>query len=365
MSSKLENIALQFEIEGTLKSVDPLGQGFINDTYIVSVDNPSKRYILQRKNKNIFTNVPFMMDNIVKVSNHLKTKIVNEGGDPTRESMTIIPTHEGQFYYLDEDEEYWAVCLFIEDTKAYDVADTTELVFKCGKGIGKFQSMLSDFEGELVDILPGFHNISYRYKQWDEAISNDVAGRVSELSKEIEWIDSRKEEMLEFWAKVESGEIPRRVSHNDTKISNILFDKDSNVLCVIDLDTVLSSTCLNDFGDAIRTCTNTGKEDDLDLDKVSVNIEMFEAYTKGYLSEASKFLNETEKELLVFGARYIIYEQALRFLMDYINGDTYYKIKSPKHNLERTLAQCKLLESLEEQYEETCKIVKNILNENC
>lgn len=171
--------------------------------------------------------------------------------------------------------------------------------------------------------------------------------------------------MLEFWAKVESGEIPRRVSHNDTKISNILFDKDSNVLCVIDLDTVLSSTCLNDFGDAIRTCTNTGKEDDLDLDKVSVNIEMFEAYTKGYLSEASKFLNETEKELLVFGARYIIYEQALRFLMDYINGDTYYKIKSPKHNLERTLAQCKLLESLEEQYEETCKIVKNILNENC
>lgn len=365
MSLDLEFIANQFALEGTLKEIKPLGQGFINDTYIIEVENPSKKYILQRKNKNIFTDVPAMMDNIVRVCNHIKSKVKSAGGDTMREAMTIIETNSGELCFVDAQNEFWAVCLFIEDTVAYDSSNTPELAYQGGKGIGKFQSMLSDFKGELKDILPGFHNIRFRFAQWDEAIKNDAAGRVAELSNEIEWIESRKGEMLEFWEKFESGDIPKRVSHNDTKINNILFDKSGNVLCVIDLDTVLSSTCLNDFGDAIRTYANTGKEDDIVLENVTLSLPMFEGYTKGYLSETASFLNQTEKDYLAFSAKYIIYEQVLRFLMDYINGDTYYKIKSPKHNLERTYAQYKLLQSAEEQYDKMCGIVKNILNENC
>lgn len=364
MNLKLENVANQFAIEGKLSEIKPLGQGFINDTFIVKVTNPDKRYILQRKNKNIFTNIPAMMDNIVRVCNHIKAKVVVAGGDPMREAMTIISTNDGKLCFIDEEDEYWAISLFIEPTVAYDSSGTPELAFQGGKGIGKFQSMLSDFDGELVDILPGFHDIRFRYKQWDEAIKNDAAGRIAKLSQEIEWIESRKAEMLEFWSKFENGEIPKRVSHNDTKINNILFDNDGNVLCVIDLDTVLSSTCLNDFGDAIRTYANTGKEDDTCLENVTISLPMFEGYTKGYLSEASIFLNDTEKEYLAFSARYIIYEQVLRFLMDYINGDTYYKINSANHNLERARAQYKLLQSAEEHYGEMCDIVKRVLSEN-
>lgn len=364
MSVNLENIANQFALEGTLSEVKALGQGFINDTFIVTVKNPDKKYILQRKNKNIFTDIPAMMNNIVRVCDHIKAKVVAAGGNPMREAMSIIPAKDDKLYFLDEENEYWAVCLFIEDTMAYDSSNTPELAYQGGKGIGQFQSMLSDFEGELVDILPGFHNIRFRYQQWDEAVKNDAAGRIAKLSTEIDWIESRKGEMLEFWEKFENGEIPKRISHNDTKINNILFDNNGNVLCVIDLDTVLSSTCLNDFGDAIRTYANTGSEDDIDLSKVTLSLPMFEGYTKGYLSQTQSFLNDTEKEYLAFSAKYIIYEQVLRFLMDYINGDTYYKVKSPEHNLERAIAQYKLLQSAEEQYKEMCEIVKNVLNEN-
>lgn len=356
-------IARQFDFGGAVAEVTPLGQGFINDTFIVSLEGAKERYILQRKNKNIFVDIPAMMNNIVMVSNHIKAKVAAAGGDPLREAMTITETQDGKLYFIDDEGEYWAACLMIEPSMAYDVANTPELAYQGGKGMGKFQSMLADFDTELANILPGFHDIKFRFKQWDEAISKDAAGRVAELSEEISWIESRRGEMLEFWAKIESGEIPKRVSHNDTKISNILFDKEGNVLCVIDLDTVLSSTVLNDVGDSIRSYTNTGKEDDEDLDKVSMSLDMFEGYIKGYLSEATSFLNQTEIELLAFSGRFIIYEQVLRFLMDYIMGDTYYKIASPEHNLQRTRAQYKLLQSCEEQYEQMCEIVRNIVEQ--
>lgn len=171
------------------------------------------------------------------------------------------------------------------------------------------------------------------------------------IAEEISWIESRREEMLNFWKLVENGTIPTRISHNDTKINNILFDKRGEVLCVIDLDTVLNSTVLNDFGDAMRFYTNTGLEDDENLDNVSMDIEIFKAFTKGYIEEAKSFLTETEIKYLAFSAKYITYEQVLRFLMDYIDGDNYYKIKSPNHNLIRTKAQYKLLTSMEEQFD--------------
>lgn len=352
------NIAGQFSLDGTVLSVEPLGEGFINDTFIVKTEEDgAPDYILQRKNRNIFKNIPAMMENIAKVCDHIKGKV----SDPMREAMTVIPAKDGKLYHEDVNGDYWTVCVFIDKTVSYQKADTPELAYQGGKGIGLFQSMLSDFKEPLTDTLPGFHNIRFRFEQWEEALSNDLAGRKDSLAEEISWIESRKGEMLEFWKLVEDGTIPARVTHNDTKINNILFTQDGQVLCVIDLDTVLSSTCLNDFGDAIRSYTNTGMEDDTDLANVSMDLKIFKAYTEGYLSQTAKFLTPTEIEYLAFSAKYITYEQVLRFLMDYINGDTYYKIKYPTHNLVRTHAQYKLLSSMEEQYGQMRDIVKNII----
>ena len=358
MKIDLTKIAMNFQLEGEIETVKPLGEGFINDTFLISTTENSPNYILQRKNKNIFSPIPAMMNNIEKVCQHIKKKVVATGGDPLREAMTVILTHDGKLYFLDKEEEYWAVCLFIEDTIAYEAALTPELAYSGGKGIGRFQSLVSDLKEPLVNILPGFHDIRFRFDQWDNVLAKDPVDRKKLVTEEISWIENRKDEMLTFWELVENGVIPTRVSHNDTKINNILFDKKGEVLCVIDLDTVLSSTVLNDFGDAMRTYTNTGKEDDAYLEKVTMNIEMFEAFTKGYLEETSWFLTEKEFEYLAFSAKYITYEQVLRFLMDYIDGDKYYKTKSSEHNLIRTRAQYKLLLSMESQYKIMQEIVK-------
>lgn len=362
MAPELKKIAEQFQIEGEIASIRPLGEGFINDTYILkTVGEDSPNYLFQRKNKTIFKDVPSMMDNIQKVTTHLKTKIIANRGDPLRETMTLTKTHDGALYQLDEEGEFWTMCLFIEDSISYESADTPELAYSGGKGIGKFQRMTSDFEGQLVDILPGFHNIRFRFEQWDKVLTKDPVNRKSALKEEISWIEDRREEMLQFWSLVEEGIIPTRVTHNDTKINNILFDQQGNVLCMIDLDTVLSSTALNDYGDAMRSYTNTGQEDDTDLDNVSMDLGIFTAYTKGYLEETKSFLVQSELDYLAFSAKYITYEQVLRFLMDYIAGDTYYKIKYPKHNLVRTHAQYKLLQSMEAQFPDMQKTVKSFL----
>lgn len=359
MNENLLTVASKFKLEGKIETIRPLGEGFINDTFLVkTLDKNDPDYLLQRKNKNIFKDVPGMMNNIRKVTSHLKAKIEIAGGDPTREAMTIIEIENGEPYFKDEEGNYWTVCLFIKNNITYESANKPELAYAGGKGIGKFQAMLADMKEPLVDILPGFHNIRFRFKQWDEVLNRNPKDRKKDLSKEINWVEERREEMLEFWALVETGIIPTRVTHNDTKINNILFDQDGKDLCVIDLDTVLNSTVLNDFGDAIRSYTNTGLEDDENLDNVSMNIEMFKAYTKGYLEETISFLSPSELEYLAFSAKYITFEQVLRFLMDYINGDEYYKIKSPQHNLIRTHAQYKLLSSIEEQYEEMKQVVE-------
>lgn len=361
---KLEQIAAKFQLEGTVDRVEPMGEGFINDTFIIRTkERETPDYLLQRKNKRIFHPIPAMMENIEKVCTHIKKKVSEKNGDPMREAMTVVRAKDGKLYFQDEDDEFWAVCVFISDTVAYQSAKTPELAFQGGKGIGLFQSMVSDLKEPLTDILPGFHNIRYRFNQWDAVLAKDPVGRKAKLSSEIAWIESRRDNILDFWKLVESGEIPTRVTHNDTKINNILFDLNGEVLCVIDLDTVLNSTCLNDFGDAMRSYTNTGAEDDENLDAVSCDISIFEGFTKGYLSQAKSFLTDKELGYLAFSAKYITYEQVLRFLMDYIDGDKYYKIKSPDHNYQRTVAQYKLLTSMEEQYDEMCRIVRTVAAE--
>ena len=305
-NNRLIDIAGQFRMDGVPSEVKALGDGFINDTYTVLIAGSPIRYILQRKNTAIFKDVPGMMSNIKAVTEHLKKKIADAGGDPMREALTVVPAKDGQ-------------------------------------------AMLADFEGELVDTLPGFHNIKYRFVQWDKTLAEDPAGRAAEVRDLISEIEARRSEMLDFFRLVECGQIPLRVTHNDTKIANMLFDRDGNVLCVLDLDTVLRAPCLYDFGDSIRSYANTGAEDDPNPDRVSMSRGMYEAFLRGYLSEAGDFLTDTEREWLPFSARYITYEQVLRFLMDYIDGDRYYKVKYPEHNLVRTRAQLRLLQSIEHQ----------------
>ena len=358
---KLSEIASHFALEGTVESVKALGEGFINDTYIVCTEGDTPDYILQRKNKNVFPEVPAMMDNIAKVTEHIRKLVIAQGGNPLREVLTLVPTKDGALYFVDEEGEYWAVSLFIADTIAYDRADTPALAFKGGEGIGKFQAQLADFKEPLAETIKGFHDIRHRFNQWDESLKNDAAARVKDLAPEIGEIESRRQRMLEFKKLVEEGIIPPRVTHNDTKISNILFDKQGSVLCVIDLDTVMLSTSLYDFGDAIRSYANSGDEDDRDLARVSLSMPMFEAYTDGFLSQRAGQLTESEIDNLAFSALYITYEQVLRFLMDYIDGDKYYKIKYPEHNLVRTRAQLRLLQSMAEQYPAMCDAVKRLV----
>lgn len=355
MDNKLLNIAQRFALEGTIADIRALGDGFINDTFIVKTEGSAPDYILQRKNHIVFPDVPAMMENIRKVTEHIKAKVEN----PLRDTLTVIPTTDGALYHKDEEGNFWAVCTFIPNTITYDRADSTALAYQGGKGIGRFQAQLADFTEPLAEVIKGFHNMRYRFEQWDEAVRADKAGRVASLAEEIGWIESRREEMLGFWSLVEDGTIPTRVTHNDTKISNILFDADTkDVLCAIDLDTVMSSTSLNDVGDALRSYTNTGAEDDPDLEKVSMSLDMFRAYIEGYLSERAATLSESEWEWLAFSGRFITFEQVLRFLMDYIDGDTYYKTKYTDHNLVRTRAQYKLLQSMEAQYDQMVDIVK-------
>ena len=353
---KLLAIAAQFALEGEIETIKPLGEGFINDTFTVVTVGDAPNYILQRKNHIVFPDVPGMMDNILAVTNHIKAKV----SDPMRETLTVVPAKDGKLY-VQEGENYWAVCVFIADTSSYDRADSVELAYQGGVGIGRFQALLADFDKPLNETIKGFHNIRWRFQQWDETIANDPVGRVAEVQEEIGWVEARRKEMLDFWSLVEDGTIPTHVTHNDTKISNILFDKPTGkVLCAIDLDTVMSSTSLNDFGDAIRSYTNTGTEDDKNLDNVEMSLDMFRAYAEGYLSEQRASMTQSELDWLAFAGRYITFEQVLRFLMDYIDGDKYYKTAYADHNLVRTHAQYKLLQSMERQYEEMCEIVKSL-----
>ena len=344
---EMQNIIRNFDVSEEIAEILPINSGLINNTYLVKTPGESPDFILQRKNKYIFPNVPAMMDNIIKVTGHIRKKVENAGGYSAREVMTVILTKEGLPYYLDEKGEYWTMSLYIPDTISYDYAVNAELARKGGEGIGKFHKQLEDFIGALYPVIEGFHDLKFRFNQWDEAIKSGDRKRIEEVKEEIEWVERRRNKMEEFWKLVENGTLPKRVTHNDTKLSNILFDKKGEALCVIDLDTVMCNTPLADYGDAIRSFANTGKEDDPNLDNVALDMDKYKAYTEGYLSYVKDMLNEHELAYLPFAPQYITYEQVMRFLMDYIQNDKYYKIEYPTHNLVRTRAQMKLLESME------------------
>lgn len=348
---KLMEIAGRFRLAGEPLSVKPLGEGgFINDTYRVRIADGQPDYLLQRKNGSVFPDIPAIMDNTRRVTDHLKRKVREEGGDPDREVLTPVAVKEDakRLWTRDDDGNYWTACVFIDGSVTLQSVDSAAVAEAGGRGIGRFHRMMADFEGELAPSIPGFHNLRLRFGQWDAAVKADRAGRVKDLAEEIGWIESRRGEIMAFQEMIERGEFPLRATHNDTKISNFLFNEDLTPLCVIDLDTLMTAPVFNDFGDAIRSYTNTGAEDDRDLSRVGFSREYYDAYTRGFLAECGDVLTEAERRWLPFAGRFITFEQVLRFLMDYIDGDRYYKIAYPEHNLVRTRAQYRLLSSMEQ-----------------
>ena len=355
---KLKEIVFQFIDKDENVKIEPLGKGHINDSYRVGTDE--KEYVLQRINHNIFKNVHELQNNIHRVTSHIRTKLIEKGvTDVERRVITLIPTHDGVLYYKDVNGDYWRLMIFIKDSKSYDDINP-DLAYRAGMAFGEFQKTLEDIPGEpLFETIPNFHNMENRLESFRESVKANKAGRLDEVADLVKEIEDRAEEMCKAERMHREGKLPKRINHCDTKVNNILFDNDDQVICVVDLDTVMPGYVLSDFGDFIRTGANTGAEDDKNLDNVSVNLDIFEAYAKGYLKHAASFLTDTEIENLPYGAKLLTYMQTVRFFTDYIDGDTYYKIAYPQHNLVRTKAQFKLLQSLEENYEKMQQIVKD------
>lgn len=343
----LKEIVLKFNVENEINEVKPLGEGLINDTFKVYVNNcETPKYVLQRINNAIFQDVYLLQDNIEKVTNHIRKKLIEKNEtDIDRKVLNFIKTRDDKRFYFDG-EKYWRLMVFISDSYTYQ-AVTPEYSYTAGLAFGEFQSMLSDIEETLGETIPSFHNIELRLSQLREAVENDVAGRVKEVKYYLDEIEKRAEVMCRGEQLYREGKLPKRICHCDTKVNNMLFDKDGNVLCVIDLDTVMPSFIFSDFGDFLRSAANTGAEDDKDLNNIDFNMEIFEAFTKGYLEGTKSFLLPIEKENLPYAAKLFPYMQTVRFLADYINGDTYYKIQYPEHNLVRTKAQWRLFECAE------------------
>jgi hypothetical protein len=337
----------RFSLTDQPADVEPFGNGHINDTLKVITDKGEARYVLQRINHLIFKNIDILQNNIQTVTSHIRQKLEKRGEqDIDRKVLTFIPAKDGKSYHFDG-ENYWRVCLMIPRSRSFEEVNTT-FSYEAGKAFGDFQSMLSDLpEGALGETIPNFHNMEFRLQQFHDAVKADPAGRLKEVEDLTEEIEKRAKAMCIQEDLYREGKLKKRTNHCDTKVNNILFDEDGKVLCVIDLDTVMPGFVLSDAGDFIRTGANTGAEDDENTEHVNVNMAIFKAYVQGYMETAKSFLTPLEISLLPYGGRLLTYMQTVRFLTDYIDGDTYYKIHKPKHNLIRTRAQFKLLQSLE------------------
>ena len=356
MNFDLNDILLKFNVNSTIQTY---GNGHINDTYCTE----KPKYILQRINTNVFNNPDELMQNIQNVTEFLRKKIIANYGDPDRETLTVIKTNDGKNYYEIDKENVFRVYKFISDTKTFENGVTEKDMYSAGKGFGKFTKMLDDFPIDtLFETIKDFHNTPKRVEALKEAISKDVMGRARYCEKEIEFALKKAEFAAAITDGLTSGEIPLRVTHNDTKINNILFDKHSGeALCVIDLDTVMPGSMLYDFGDALRIGASTAAEDETDLSKVHFDEMIFKAFTKGYIGEVKYVMTKREAELFAFSVKLMTYECGIRFLTDYLNGDTYFKIHRENHNLDRARNQFRLVEEIEIKEDVLRTIVKEIL----
>ena len=361
MKPDFKDIVQHFEFEGDFSSAISYGTGHINDTYVASFeDNGSpRRYILQRINHHIFLNPEGMMKNIEAVTDHLCNRIKTAGGDPQREALTLIPTVEGNSFLLTEQGDYWRAYLFINNARSYEVVENLDHVYNAAKAFGNFQNLLSDYpSGNLIETIPYFHNTRKRFQDFIEAVERDEVNRAKSSEPEIEFVLQREKDTSVLIDMLTRGELPERITHNDTKFNNVMIDNETGAgVCVIDLDTVMPGLSLYDFGDAIRSLANSAAEDEQDLSQVQFDSEIYEHYTHGYLDAVGSLLNETEIEYMPFSAILMTLECGMRFLADHLQGNTYYKIHRENHNLDRCRTQFKLVADMEEQFDEMVRIV--------
>ena len=343
----LNDIVLQFDLNGQIDAIKPLGNGLINDTYkVTTTDGPS--YVLQRINHHIFKDVDLLQKNIVSVTSHIRSKLEVAGAaDVDRKVLTFIPLRNSDLTYYFDGESYWRVSLFIEDAFTYETVNP-EYSYYAGRSFGHFEAMLADVPDTLGETIPDFHNMELRARQLDDAVAADAVGRMAEAEVQeiLKEVLVYREEMCKAERMHREGVLPKRICHCDTKVNNMMFDASGEVLCVIDLDTVMPSFVFSDFGDFLRTAANKLAEDDPRIEMVEFDMEIFKAFAKGYVESASVFLTPVELDNLPYAAALFPYMQAVRFFADYINGDTYYKIKYPEHNLVRTRNQMALFRSV-------------------
>ena len=337
-----------FAIPGTLLEGQGFGSGHINDTFIATYDESGRRvrYIVQRINHEVFKNVPQLMENIMRVTSHMEMK--NTSGD-SRRALTLIKCHDGRSYHQTPQGEFWRVYCFIEGARTYDAVDDPRQAYQAARAFGQFQLVLADLPGGLLhETIPHFHDTPKRLENLRKAADEDVMGRKSEVFAELEFVFQRGHEASKLLDLAAKGEIPERVTHNDTKLNNVMLD---NVMgegiCVIDLDTVMPGLSLYDFGDLVRSCANSAAEDETNLAKIDVSLPVFEAIVQGYIAGAGDILTEAEWDHLVFAGKLMTYEVGIRFLTDYLQGDIYFKTKHDRHNLERARNQLRFVDRVE------------------
>ena len=341
----MQSIIDQFQLENAVLLPEAIKVGIINESYSLrSAVEDGKSYFLQRINHNIFQDVEGLQNNIERVTTHIRQLLTEAGeADVERKVLRVVPTKDGKLYYKTPTDEYWRMYVLIENALSYERIDA-ESAYLAGKAFGNFQCQLATIDTDtLVESIPDFHNLAFRIEQLHEALEKDAASRKAATQDIADFLLQHAEEMCIAEKLYAEGKLTKRVNHCDTKVNNMLFDEQGNPMCIVDLDTVMPGFVFSDFGDFIRTAANTGAEDDPNLDNIKVNMEIFQAYAKGYLSSAT-FLTELEKSLLPYGCMRMSFMQAVRFYVDYLNGDTYYKIAYPEHNLVRTKAQIRLFQ---------------------
>jgi hypothetical protein len=364
-NSILSKVASHFQIHGDFLSAEPYGTGHINDTYAVYFDLGGSRirYIAQRINDVVFADPPSLMENVVRVTDHLRRKLATTGSDEiSRRAMTVIPTRDGADFHRDEEGRFWRFYVFIEKARTYDTLDSPTQAYEAGRAFGRFQRMLVDLPGPpLHETVPGFHDGPRRLAAFRLALENDPHNRAAGARDEITFVERHASTFDHLPALVASGELPLRNTHNDCKINNVMIDDESGEgICVIDLDTLMPGLALYDFGDMVRTSTCRAAEDTLQLESVGVKRKFFERLATGYLSEASEFLTSCERDHLVFAGKLITLIIGTRFLTDHLAGDVYFKIHRPGHNLDRCRTQLRMVDSILRQEGELEAAVREI-----
>ncbi len=359
--AEVRALAMQFAPEGLVGSLEPFGGGHINDTYLFCRESEhGAQYVLQRINKNAFPHPEEVMENMLRVTDYLRERITERGGDPVRETLRLLKTRDGGFFVIDRNGDYWRSYSFVADSVSYDRSDDLHIFAESGHAFGRFLSMLDEFDASsLHETIERFHDTPNRFRAFRAAVQNDVCGRAAGVKDLIDLAMSYEGFAGTLTGALKRGELPLRVTHNDTKLNNVLIDSHTGkAVCVIDLDTVMPGLCAYDFGDAIRYGASTAAEDEPDLSKVHFSMPLYRAYAQGYLSEVRHKLTMREVDSLPVGAKMMTLETAIRFLGDYLNGDVYFKTAYPEHNLVRARTQFQLLREMDDHWDEMLSCVR-------